>query len=143
MRKERAPDITPERLDQAVDLIDVWRGKLTWELLLDKLEQEVGVRYSRFTLAAYPQVANAFSFRKDALRGTLTRSKSEPRDEKIREAHAKVERAKAKADRLEAENKLLLEQFVVWATNAERCGVTIAQLNKPLPKPPRDQSKGA
>ena len=35
------------------------------------------------------------------------------------------------------------EQFVTWAINAERHGTTMAMLNAPLPKPPRDQSRGA
>jgi hypothetical protein len=35
-----------------------------------------------------------------------------------------------------------LEQFVTWAINAERKGVTLDMLNAPLPKPERDRSKG-
>jgi hypothetical protein len=42
---------------------------------------------------------------------------------------------------LEAENQLLIEQFVTWAINAERKGVTLEMLNAPLPKPRRDRSK--
>ena len=53
-----------------------------------------------------------------------------------------TERFKAKAERLEAENNLLLERFVTWAHNAERKGVTMDMLNIPLVKPDRDRSKG-
>lgn len=52
-----------------------------------------------------------------------------------------VERYKAKVQRLEEENLLLLEQFVTWAHNAERKGVTVILLNALLPKPQRDRSK--
>jgi hypothetical protein len=101
----------------------------------------IGFRYSRFTFAEYPEIANAFSFKKDALRGSLPHQRGTPRDERTRAAVAQAERYKAKADRLEAENQLLIEQFVTWAVNAERKGVTLEMLNTPLPKPQRDRSK--
>lgn len=142
MRKSRAPDLTQEVLQQVLDTLDSWNGKLTWELLLDAVEKLTGHRYSRFTFADYPQIANAFSFKKDSLRGTLPRSCGEPKDERLRAALQQVDRLQGKVDRLQAENKLLSEQFVTWAINAERKGVTIDMLNTPLPKPNRDRTKG-
>ncbi|WP_238533565.1 hypothetical protein [Burkholderia multivorans] len=123
-----------------LELLDTWKGKLTWHLLIDAVERTAGFRYSRFTFAEYPEIANAFSLRKEALRGTLPRSKGEPRDERLRAALEQAERYRAKADRLEAENQLLSEQFVTWAINAERKGVTIDMLSAPLPKPNRDRT---
>lgn len=142
MKKNRAPDLTSERIAAVLEALDAWKGKLTWELLLDAVEALTGYRYSRFTFADYPEIANAFSLKKDALRGTLPRSRGEPRDERVRAALAQAERATAKANRLEAENRLLTEQFVTWAINAERKGVTLDMLNAQLPKPERDRSKG-
>jgi hypothetical protein len=141
MRKSRAPDLTNERIAVILETLDAWKGKLTWELLLDAVQVSTGFRYSRFTLAEYPEIANAFSFRKEALRGALPQQRGEPRDERVRAALAQAERYKAKADRLEAENQLLIEQFVTWAINAERKGVTMMMLNAPLPLPPRDRTK--
>jgi len=141
MKKNRAPDLTAERITTIVEKLDEWKGKLTWDLLLDAVEASTGYRYSRFTFAEYPEIANAFSLRKDALRGTLPRERGEPRDERVRAALEQVSRHKAKAERLEAENQLLTEQFVTWAINAERKGVTMDMLNAPLPKPERDRSK--
>lgn len=74
--------------------------------------------------------------------GALPRERGEPRDERVRAALAQAERCKAKANRLEAENQPLLEQFVTWAINAERKSVTLDMLNAPLPKPQRDRRKG-
>lgn len=141
MKKRRAPDLTEERIVSIVETLDEWKGKLTWELLLDTVEASSGYRYSRFTFAEYPQIANAFSLRKDVLRGTLPHARGEPRDEQVRAALAQADRYRAKVKRLEAENQLLSEQFVTWAINAERKGVTIDMLNAPLPKPERDRSK--
>jgi len=141
MKKHRAPDLTTERLQTVIDILDAWSGKLTWDLLLDAIQQATGFRYSRFTFAEYPQIANAFAFKKAALRGTWNAAPSEPRDEKVRAAIAQTDRYKSRVKRLEKENQLLLEQFVIWAHNAERRGVTMMMLNAPLPKPPRDRTK--
>lgn len=143
MKKTRAPDLTEERLQTVLDTLDGWRGKLTWALLIDAVEKITGITYSRFTFAEYPQIANAFSLKKDVLRGTWKSERSEPKDERVRAALQQVERYKAKVQRLEQENQLLLEQFVTWAHNAERKGVTVMMLNAPLPKPQRDRSKEA
>lgn len=142
MKKSRAPDLTQEHIATVLDTLDTWRGKLTWDLLLDKLEAVWGYRYSRFTLATYAKVVDAFAHRKDALRGTLPVSRGTPTDERVRAAVEQAERFNAKAERIEAENNRLLEQFVTWAQNAESNGVTMDMLNKPLPKPDRDRSKG-
>lgn len=142
MKKTRAPDLTDARIREVIDILDGWNGKLTWDALLDTVEKAIGIRYSRFTFAEYPEIANAFSFKKEALRGIKPGGKNLPRDERVRAAVEKADRYKAKAERLEGENQLLLEQFVTWATNAERKGVTMAMLNAPLPKPRRDRTDG-
>lgn len=143
MKKNRAPDLTPDKIEAALDTLDTWRGKLTWDLLLDKLEELWGYRYSRFTLSSYAKVADAFTLRKKLLSGTLPSTRGTPTDERVRAAVEQANRFKAKAERLEAENALLLEQFVTWACNAERKGITMDILNAPLNKPDRDRSKGA
>lgn len=142
MKKTRAPDLTDERIQVVIDVLDSWKGKLTWDLLLKAVEEKTGIAYSRFTFAEYPKIANAFTLRKKELSGTWKAPPSQPRDEQVRAALEQVERYRAKIQRLEQENQLLLEQFVTWATNAERKGVTMAMLNAPLPKPGRDRSKG-
>ena len=141
MKKNRAPDLTEERIQVVLDTLDGWKGKLSWDLLIGAVGTATGITYSRFTFAEYPKIANAFSFKKDALRGTWKGVRGEPRDERVRAALEQVDRYKAKVKRLELENGLLLEQFVTWATNAERKGVTMMMLNAPLPKPQRDRSK--
>lgn len=141
MRKKRAPDLTPEFIQLVVETLDAWNGKLTWPLLLAAVEDATGIAYSRFTFAEYPDVANAFVLKKEALRGSRKGEAASPRDERVRAALDRVERLQAKVDRLSQENMLLKEQFVTWAHNAERKGVTMSMLNAPLPKPQRDRSK--
>ncbi len=130
-------------MSSILDSIDGWKGKLTWDLLIAAVEKTTGIEYSRFTLSAYPEIANAFRLRKETLRGTWTGEQSVPRDEKVRAALEQVERLQRSVQRLRSENMLLKEQFVTWALNAERKGVTMLMLSAPLPKPSRDQSKAS
>ena len=141
MKKTRAPDLTPERIQAVLETLDGWKGKLTWDLLIAAAEKTTGIAYSRFTFSEYPEIANAFALKKDALRGTWKGEPLVPRDERIRAALEQVARLRATVERLKHENMLLKEQFVTWAHNAERKGVTIMMLNAPLAKPLRDRSK--
>lgn len=142
MKKTRAPDLTPKRIEVVLTTIDGWKGKLTWNLLIEAVEKATGIAYSRFTFSEYPEIANAFSLKKEALRGTWKGEPAAPRDEKVRAALEQVQRLQSTLERLKQENMLLKEQFVTWAHNAERKGVTMMMLDAPLPKPNRDRSKG-
>lgn len=142
MKKARAPDMTPKLIQVVLETLDGWKGKLTWDLLLAAVEKATGITYSRFTLAEYPEVANAFSLKKEALRGVRKSEPATPRDERVRAALEQVARLNATVERLRQENMLLKEQFVTWALNAERKGVTISMLNAPLPMPERARTKG-
>jgi hypothetical protein len=142
VKKPRAEDLNEERIEVILETLDAWQGKLTWNLLIEDVEKKIGQRYSRFTLGEYPGIANAFDIRKRAVREKAGSRPLSARDERVQDALERARVQKARADRLQAENQRLLEQFVVWATNAERKGVTMSILNAPLPKPPRDRSKG-
>lgn len=142
MRKQRAEDLNEERIEIILSILDAWQGKLTWDLLIDAVAKATGQRYSRFTLAEYPGIANAFTERKRKVRETAGTKPLSARDQRVQDALERARIQTERAKRLQAENELLLERFVVWATNAERKGVTMAMLNAPLSKPPRDRSKG-
>lgn len=141
-KKSRAPDLTDEIVQAVIDILDGWKGKLTWDLLLEAVREKTGIMYSRFTFADYSSVANAFTLRKKELSGSWQTKQTSPRDERVRAALEQVERYRSKVERLDKQNQLLLEQFHTWAVNAERKGVTMDMLNAPLPKPSRDRSRG-
>ena len=142
MKKSRAPDLTEKVIAEAMDILDAWKGKLTWDLFLKAIEERTGIAYSRFTFAEYPTIANAFTLRKKALSGLWKPEAKEPRDDQVRAALQQVARYRNKVERLDQQNQLLLEQFCTWAANADRKGVTMEMLNAPLAKPNRDRSKG-
>jgi hypothetical protein len=134
--------MTDENVAKVIELLDSWSTKLTWERLIEALRAEIGITYSRFTLSERPRIAHAFALRKEVLRGTVARGPRTINDGRVLAVLECSGRLKATAERLSAENNLLLEQFITWAVNAERHGVSMDMLNQPLAKPSRERTKG-
>ncbi|MFZ7336594.1 hypothetical protein ACLS0R_10000 [Comamonas jiangduensis] len=146
-KKKRAPSLSNDDLIKIVEIIDSWKGRLTWELLLDEIEIVVGSRYSRYTFYDYPEIQNAFGFKKNLTKKSETakgqsksREPSTPKDPRVAAALEQISRGLQKIKRLEHENSLLIEQFVRWAHNAQRKGLSIEDLNQPLSRVERDRS---
>lgn len=143
MKKQRSPDLTATRKKEILEILDVWQGKLTWNLLLRAFENSSGILYSRFTLLEHSEIANAFDLRKKSCKFGLPAKRSEPKDANLRALTNLTQRLRAKIERLSDQNALFHEQFVTWALNAQRLGVTMEMLSAPLPKPDRDRTRGA
>ncbi|WP_319531912.1 hypothetical protein [uncultured Cohaesibacter sp.] len=131
--------LTDSKINAIVGIIDGWTGKLTWNLLIEKIEPTTG-RYSRQSLEKQPRIKSAFNIRKEHLRG---RSKSSKENLSIVETKLveRLERLEAENNRLKKENNSLLEQFVRWQYNASARGITANQLNEALPSIDREASK--
>ena len=56
----------------------------------------------------------------------------------IKIAQVKIEALEAKNARLEKENAMLLEQFVVWQYNAYKYGMSMERLSEPMSKKSSD-----
>lgn len=123
--------LTDSRIETVVGVLDGWRGKLTWNLLIDKLEPLIG-RYTRQALDRHQRIKDAYQARKEALSGREEGAVSATTQE-IQLLLDRIEGLKAKNERLERENNALLEQFVRWAYNAHTQGISQEQLNAPLP----------
>lgn len=142
MRKSRAPNLSDKSIGAIVSMMDDWNGKLTWDLLIARIKATTGIEYSRHTLMSRPRIAAAFNLRQASLRGSLPAVPGSSKDAHIQAALEQVERFKAKVNRLEHENNLLLQQFLTWLYNANSKGLTIEMLNVPLRKPDRDRTPG-
>lgn len=151
--------MTDADVDRAVHLLAHWPydskyGKLTWGRLIDQLAL-TGPTWTRQTLFAKPEIAAAFQEAKSQLRGEPRR---DPRDA-IPDPEASIDPAvgvlQKKVTSLETEverlNRILRdydERFIRFQYNAQRRGVSIAELNMPLPPSPddsgtrEDRSKG-
>ncbi len=137
----RAKNLTDSAIAEIVRILDGWSTKLTWELLIGKIEQRLRVRYTRQALFQHDRISLAFATRKEALTkgvGSRPKTSSNPELEKTIE---RLELLKAENERLEAENNRLLEQFWRWAYNASTRGLSAEFLNQQPPAVDRQQTK--
>lgn len=126
--------------DVITSLLTGWRGKLTWEMLIDKITVVLGRPYTRQALDAHASVKLAFSVAKQRVRHTKRNGvvPSEPPGLAI--AFDRVEALKAEVARLQQERNGFLEMFAIWLYNARNRGVSESDLNRPLPAVERDRS---
>jgi len=124
--------LTPELVEQVVEIINDWSGKLTWPLIVAAVERNLGWKYTRQTLAKNDDIKDAFLVKKEQLSGEgYAPAYYTPRE---------MKKALDRLDRLEAENKILKRrvkaqaaQLMQWAYNAGIEGITEDKLNAPLP----------
>lgn len=126
-----APRLTKERIDIALKLLDGWTGKLTWSRFLAMLEVDIGHKYTKAALLRHTQFKNSWDTRR-------WENNSDTREHTtinhgLKTSLQKIEKLEATIKRLENENCLLIEKFVIWSTNASNKGITIEELNKPIP----------
>lgn len=137
----RAKNLTDSAIAEIVHILDGWSTKLTWELLIGKIEQRLRVRYTRQALFQHERISLAFVTRKKGLSkgvGSRPKNSSNPELEKTRE---RLDRLIAENERLEVENDRLLEQFARWAYNASMRKLSSDFLNQPLPSVDRQLTK--
>ncbi len=127
-----APRLTKERIDIALKLLDSWTGKLTWPRFLAMLEVDLGHKYTKAALLRHSRFKDSWDKRRW--------SENPERDEKnnfgnygLQIALEKIAKLEKTIERLENDNNLFNEKFVVWATNAANKGITIEELNRPIP----------
>ena len=87
-------------------LISSWKGKLTWDLLTQKIQLEMGIKISRQTLISYKSLHIAYKHKK-----TMLRCK-DPNilDEIPSNWAALIKRLKKLESQLEVKNRIINEQ---------------------------------
>lgn len=128
--------------------IDGWSGKLTYELLSEKLQAELGLKRppSRHTYLKHDDIKHAFDLKKEELRNKKSVAIEEAKslfensdklshllvhlnndDATIAELIKQVEKLENENERLNSENKrlrsennLLLERFARWQHNLQK-----------------------
>lgn len=126
---KRAPNITPEISQRIIQMIDSFNEEISWELVIAKIEKDIGQRYTEQGLRKHELILQSFRVRKVL----LAKQKELGGNKKYRVATAK------RLLELEAENALLIElnnnlteKFVLWAHNATANNLTEDQLNESM-----------
>lgn len=137
--RSRAKNIDDRAIEQIVQILDGWSGKLTWETLIDQISIRLRTVYTRQALNNHVRIKDAFASRKKVLAGgNFKEIKAESPE--LQHALQRIARIEAENERLKSENNSLLEQFVRWAYNASTRALDEQFLNQPLPTVHREPS---
>jgi len=119
-------------IEKICGLIDGWKqgDKITWSKLIQKIELNIGISYTRQCLDRYPQIKGAFQASKDRVRPEFN---GKPMSAELVAARQRIEKLEIENERLKMTNNALLEQFARWTYNASNRGLTPEFLNQNLP----------
>ncbi|MDK1313647.1 hypothetical protein [Pseudoalteromonas ardens] len=87
-------------------LIRLWEGKLTWELLTQKIYMDMGIKVSRQTLEGYNSIYIAYRNQKELLRGV---SQKTPKSVSLKEVNL-IKRVEVLEAELQIKEKIINEQ---------------------------------
>jgi hypothetical protein len=142
--KKRAANLSPGSLEQIVNILDGWEGKLTWDGLIEQIFKRTHQRYTRQALHQHAKVADSFQLAKKRISKSPVVKDTENRGLGPTEAHVvlgRIKKLEAENERLKAENARLDEKFVVWCYNAYLRGISENMLEQPLPSVNRSLTK--
>ena len=125
-----APKMTDATIETAVRILDEWQEKLYWDSYLAELESQINHRYTKAAMLRQPRIKSAWN---DAKARAFVTGESVHKGTALEQSNNKILKLENTVDRLTKENNQLLEQFVRWAHNAARRGLTPFDLDKPLP----------
>ena len=140
MSTVRSKNLTATDIEDIVGVLDGWSGKLSWDLVIDEIEERMHQRYTRQALHKHARIRDAFQRLKQ---DDLARAKGRrvPHDSpELNAALERIARLDAENKRLRMENDRLLEQFAVWAYNAHTHGLDRTLLNRSLPAGDRSRT---
>ena len=110
-------------------VLDGWEGPLTWDLLIDAIESQVGGRYARQTLDRHDPIKLAYQRTKDKASGEVGQSNQMTAKE-MRRRVEDYDRLKAEIARLERENNNYAQQCARWVWNLRALKITENQLSR-------------
>ena len=134
MTRKRARNLDDAGIGEIVALLDGWTGPLSWQALIDAIEELLRVQYTRQALNNHERIKSAFCLRREALKASGVPVRMKAKSHEVTALLQINARMKAENQRLGAENTRLLEQFARWAYNANIRGVREEVLNRPLPE---------
>ena len=129
MAKGAGKRLSDADIATAVELLDGWAGKLTWDIYLSVLELDLGHKYTKAAMLRHDRVKLAWENAKSRVRSVEGGHGSVG----MNQAKARIQELTDRLNRMESENNQLLEQFVRWSNNAVMKGLTLEDLDRPLP----------
>jgi hypothetical protein len=128
----RNPHIKSNQIDELVGVIRSWQGSdFSWELICSAAEAVLGYRPSRSGLSSHREILLAFQARKSHARGGVPTSR--PLPSSLSAASLRIQSKDAEIAELKRVVSRFEERFERWQYNARLFGMTLAELDEPLP----------
>lgn len=124
--------ITEKNLPSILGLINTWEGKLTWELLCQKVAIMIDVKggVQRQSLSSYKDIQDAYSRRKTFLKERFSQPEpTKERDVTLEYLIKKVALLENELARLNSLNDAYKQRFIVWQYNAYMHGVRMTSID--------------
>lgn len=140
MAIQRSKNLTDKYIEEVVAILDGWKGRLTWSLLIDAIELRLHQKYTRQALFKHVRIRDAYTQRKRALQDNSDEDSTVDVSPEIQALMQRLVRLEAENARIKNENNNLLQQFAIWAYNASFKGLDESFLSNPLPFMSRGQT---
>lgn len=99
------PLLTKKDINRINNLIITWDGKLNWELVVQAIKSDLGIKISRQSLNKYEEIKQEFRRRKELKRGVVTEGPVTYAE------GTTVQKLEKQIKRLEAENDALQRKY--------------------------------
>ncbi len=123
--------LSTEQIQAICNLIILWRGKLTWTSLVNKIEMDLNISISRQALNGYFIIKREYQNRKQELRDGIKTGESctQPKQSE-RALLEKIEAQQRKIDSLERQLDQQLDQLKTFILNVRHVpGVDLSTLH--------------
>ncbi|ATL98245.1 hypothetical protein CK910_06900 [Aeromonas sp. CA23] len=128
--------ITTDNLSYILSIINTWEGKLTWDLLCQKVTNKLNIAggVQRQSLSSYKQIQEAYTKRKQTLReGLPLPIEHEDVDATIKYLSQRIVMLEIERDQLKSLNESYKQRFIKWQYNAYRHGIRMTSIdNDPI-----------
>lgn len=131
-------------IDRIVGALAGWKGKLSWDLLVDRVEIILRRPFSRQGLDKNISIRTAFQQAKKRIKNKpadTSEDESNSGSSELAVALRRIDNLLAEVQTLKAEREHFLERFAVWSYNARSRGISEVELNAKLPKVNRSPSE--
>ncbi|MFM4838007.1 hypothetical protein ACEUCO_15590 [Aeromonas veronii] len=128
--------ITKDNISYVLSIINTWEGKLTWDLLCQKVTDKLNIAggVQRQSLSSYEEIQEAYTKRKQYLRERpLPPIENNNLDETLKYLTQRVAILEIEREQLKKLNDAYKQRFIKWQYNAYRHGVHMTSIdNEPI-----------
>jgi hypothetical protein len=126
-----ARHLTQDDVKKIVNMLHKWSYELTWDLLVDACKNQLDIMTTRQALNRKQEIKETFGLTKKRLK---VKGQNYVRPNSINVAHHRIEALANELNALRNANNFLIQKFVKWEYNALNRGMTLEELERPLPQ---------